>query len=220
MAHHNDILVVDNIHKEYTRGLFNKQVTFSLDADFRFARPKIVGVMGANGAGKTTLFEIITGGNPPTRGKVYCQGQNIHNVKYHERDRLAIHYHQSYQVRQIRWTKPGFLMESAHSNYPIVHLFDEPQFNTQDGYIGFMVDFFKSLRNSGKLVFMSLHPTEVYHLQIVREICEEFMFVFDGKITRYKSWQEFIDHEPVRQYLGATLQAYQQHQAQQEANPQ
>src|SRR5688572_27205125 len=96
------ILVVDNVHKEYRRGFFKKELTFSLDADFRFAEPAIVGVMGANGAGKTTLFEIITGSNPPTRGKIYCKGQDIHEVKYRERDRLAIHYHQSYQVRKIR----------------------------------------------------------------------------------------------------------------------
>ncbi len=208
MSTNNDILVVDNVHKEYKRGLFNKQVTFSLDADFRFAGARIVGVMGANGAGKTTLFEIITGGNPPTSGHVYCQGQNIHNVKYHERDRLAIHYHQSYQVRQIRWTKPAFMMEASQTDYPIVHLFDEPQFNTQDGYIGFMLDFFKSLRQSGKLVFMSLHPTEQYHLEIVREICEEFMFVYQGKIRRYQTWAEFVSDDNVREYLGTNLEAY------------
>ena len=34
--------------------------------------------------------------------------------------------------------------QTAGSDYPVVHLFDEPQFNTQDGYIGFMLDFFKS----------------------------------------------------------------------------
>jgi len=208
MSKNDYILDVNNVHKEYRRGFFNKQVTFSIDADFRFAESKIVGVMGANGAGKTTLFEIITGGNPPTSGKVYCQGQNIHNIKYHERDRLAIHYHQSYQVRSTKWTKPAFLMEAANSDYPIVHLFDEPQFNTQDGYIGFMLDFFKALRHSGKLVFMSVHPAEQYHLEIVREICEEFMFVYRGQVTRYKTWREFVADEHVRQYLGANLVEY------------
>ena len=33
----------------------------------------------------------------------------------------------------------------------MVHLFDEPQFNPQDGYIGFMLDFFRKLRAEGRL---------------------------------------------------------------------
>ena len=210
------ILNIDNIHKTYARGRFNKEITFSLRADMRFAEPAIIGVMGANGAGKTTLFEIITGSNPPTGGQVYCQGQNIHNIKYNERDRLAIHYHQSYQVRQLKWTKPNFMLEAANLDYPIIHLFDEPQFNTQDGYIGFMLDFFKSLRSSGKLVFMSLHPTEIYHLQIVREICEQFIFVHRDHINRsirqYQSWQAFVGDDDVRQYLGAKLESYERQQ--------
>ena len=58
-----------------------------------------------------------------------------------------------------------------------VHLFDEPQFNTQDGYIGFMLDFFRALRAEGKLVFLCLHPNEPYHLEILREIADRFVFV-------------------------------------------
>ena len=51
-------------------------------------------------------------------------------------------------------------MERAASSAPLVHLFDEPQFNTQDGYIGFMLDFFRGLRAEGRLVFLCLHPNE------------------------------------------------------------
>ena len=64
-----------------------------------------------------------------------------------------------------------------------MHLFDEPQFNTQDGYIGFMLDFFRKLRGEGRLVFVCLHPTERYHLEILREICERFLFVEGGRVT-------------------------------------
>lgn len=204
----NYILEVNNVKKEYYRGRFKKERTFSLEADFRFAQPQVVAVMGANGAGKTTLFEIMTGSNPPTHGMVACMGQNIHNIKYQERDRLAIHYHQSYQVRRLKWTKPNFMLETAVSDYPIVHLFDEPQFNTQDGYIGFMLDFFEKLRQDGRLIFMSLHPTEHFHLEIIQEICERFMFVFKGKVYHYDTWQEFIADEHVREYLGKNLEEY------------
>ncbi len=202
------LLVVENLHKQYTRGWFNKEVTFSLRSDFRFDHPAIVGVMGANGAGKTTLFEMITGTTLPTAGRVLCAGQDIHNVKYQERDRLAIHYHQSYQVRRVQWTKPAFLMDAANSDSPIIHLFDEPQFNTQDGYIPFMLDFFRRLRDDGRLVFISLHPTEVYQLRIVQTTCEEFMFVSKGQATCYPDWRTFLAEPAVRQYLGGILEIY------------
>ena len=39
---------------------------------------------------------------------------------------------------------------TRRSESPLVHLFDEPQFNTQDGYIGFMLDFFAQLRRRGQ----------------------------------------------------------------------
>lgn len=203
------ILEVKNVRKEYFRGrFFKKQRTFSLEADFEFAKPAIVGVMGANGAGKTTLFEMMTGSTPPTHGRVHCLGQDIHNIKYNERDRLAIHYHQSYQVRRLKWTKPTFMLQTAVSDYPIVHLFDEPQFNTQDGYIGFMLDFFQKLRSEGRLIFMSIHPTEQYHLQIVQEICERFMFVYKGQVFHFDTWAQFVADERVREYLGKNLEEY------------
>src|SRR5687768_5733796 len=127
------ILSVENIRKEYTRGIFKRETTFGLEASFAVEKPEIIGVMGPNGSGKTTLFELITGSNAPTAGRVVCMGQDIHGVKAKERDRLAIHYHQSYQVRRFRNRKPGFLLEESKSKFPMVHLFDEPQFNTQDG---------------------------------------------------------------------------------------
>jgi ABC-type multidrug transport system ATPase subunit len=202
------LLVVDNLEKRYTHGFVNKETTFSLQANFEIDHPTIVGVMGATGAGKTTLFEMITGMTPPTAGNVYCMGQNIHKVKYHERDRLAIHYHQSYQVRNMQWTKPTFMMESANTDYPFIHLFDEPQFNTQDGYIHFMLDFFRRLLEEGRLVFISVHPTEIYQLKIIENLCKDYMFVSDGQVTQYGTWQEFVAQDTVRDYLGEILLEY------------
>ncbi|HEX9720833.1 MAG TPA: ATP-binding cassette domain-containing protein, partial [Ramlibacter sp.] len=96
------LLHVDRIAKQYTRGWLNKQVTFSLAADFVVEGPTVVGVLGPNGSGKTTLFELITGSNLPSAGRVLVAGQNIHEVRTGERERLAIHYHQSYQVRSFQ----------------------------------------------------------------------------------------------------------------------
>jgi ABC-type Na+ transport system ATPase subunit NatA len=197
------LLQVQGLTKVYTQGRFQKRETFRLDADFTIAEPQIVGVMGPNGSGKTTLFELITGSNQPTGGTVTCAGQNIHKVRYRERDRLAIHYHQSYQVRHFAKTVPSFLLQRSVSDYPLVHLFDEPQFNRQDGYIGFMLDFFRRLRREGRLVFLCVHPQEPYHLQILREICEQFIFVRNGTVSRMPSYEAMLEHGKVRAYLGA-----------------
>jgi ABC-type branched-subunit amino acid transport system ATPase component len=158
--------------------------------------------MGPNGSGKTTLFELITGSNRPTAGQVLCAGLDIHDVRPRERDRLAIHYHQAYQVRHFRSLKPAFLMQRAPGDYPLVHLFDEPQFSLQDGYIGFMLRFFKKLRAEGRLVFVCLHPNEPFHLDILREICERFIFVNQGQLSDAESFPTLLTDERVRAYLG------------------
>ena len=193
------ILSVEGLVKEYRR---RWTTTFRLEASFAVERPEIVGVLGPNGSGKTTLFELITGSNTPSAGRVLCLGQDIHSVKARERDRLAIHYHQSYQVRRFRRRKPDFLLEKARSAYPVVHLFDEPQFNTQDGYIGFMLDFFRRLRAEGRVVFLCLHPTERYHLDILREICERFIFVDRGRISLHADFAALEADARVSAYLG------------------
>lgn len=196
------ILALEAIRKEYAMGWPRKRVTFSLAADLVFDKPEIVGVMGPNGAGKTTLFEMMTGSNQPSAGRVLCMGRDIHRVKYRERDRLAIHYHQSYQVRKFRRRVPSALLQSAGRDYPMVHLFDEPQFNTQDGYIGFMLDFFRRLRGEGRLVLICLHPTAQYHLDIMREICERFLFVEGGRVTQSPDFASFTADARVGRYLG------------------
>ncbi len=197
------LLAVESLVKRYTRGLLRRDVTFSLETDFTLDEAAIVGVMGPNGSGKTTLFELITGSNRPTAGRVLVRGRDIHRIRYDERDRLAIHYHQSYQVRSFKGVRPSFLLERGRSDYPHVHLFDEPQFNTQDGYIGFMLDFFRKLRNEGRLVLLCLHPNERWQLDILRETCERFMFVERGRLTHALDFAALARDPQVAAYLGA-----------------
>jgi ABC-type branched-subunit amino acid transport system ATPase component len=201
------ILAVENVAKRYTRGMLRRDVTFSLEADFVVDSPGVIGVMGPNGSGKTTLFELITGSNLPSSGRVLVDGQDIHRVRYRERDRLAIHYHQSYQVRAWKRSRPSFMLDSTASRRPHVHLFDEPQFNTQDGYIGFMLRFFRTLRAEGRLVFLCLHPNESYHVDILRETCERFIYVERGRLTQFANFDTLQRDERVRAYLGALAPA-------------
>lgn len=197
------ILRVEKLKKIYCSGWLQPTETFRLEADFTISEPRIVGVMGPNGSGKTTLFELITGSNHADGGTVTCCGQNIHKVRYSQRDRLAIHYHQSYQVRRFARRMPEIIMQRAITTYPRIHLFDEPQFNTQDGYIGFMLEFFRTLRNRGRLIFLCVHPTEPFHLDIMQEICEEYIFVNSGRIVQADSFGELMQNGDVRAYLGA-----------------
>jgi ABC-type multidrug transport system ATPase subunit len=197
------LLSLERVSKVYRRGLLDRTPAFRLDVDRAFEGSQIVGVLGPNGAGKTTLFEMIAGSNVPTGGRILVAGQDIHRVRYRQRDRLAIHYHQSYQVRHFARSWPAFVLEQARSAYPQVHLFDEPQFNTQDGYIGFMLDFFRQLRRDGRLVFVCLHPTAAFQLQILREICERFVFVSGGACEAHPDFATLVASTGVRSYLGS-----------------
>ena len=197
------MLRVENLRKVYTAGWPSRTPTFTLEADFAVEGPAIVGVLGPNGSGKTTLFELMTGSNRPTAGRVLCDGQDIHRVRYAERARLAMHYHQSYQVRAFRKAVPSALLERAHVTEPLVHLFDEPQFSLQDGYIGFMLEFFRRLRAEGKVVFVCLHPNEPFHLELLAEACERFFFVNAGRLTHGPTLGALADNAAFRSYLGS-----------------
>ena len=197
------MLRVENLRKVYTADWPSRTPTFTLEADFAVEGPAIVGVLGPNGSGKTTLFELMTGSNRPTAGRVLCDGQDIHRVRYAERARLAMHYHQSYQVRAFRKAVPSALLERAHATEPLVHLFDEPQFSLQDGYIGFMLEFFRRLRAEGKVVFVCLHPNEPFHLELLAEACERFIFVNAGRLTHGPTLGALADNAAFRSYLGS-----------------
>jgi len=148
---------------------------------------------------------MMTGSNSPTAGNVYVAGTDIHRVKYRERDRLAIHYHQSYQVRRFRKLVPSVFLARSPTAAPMVHLFDEPQFNLQDGYIGFMLEFFRKLRAEGRLVVLCLHPTATWHLEILAEIAEQYLLVANGGVTRHAGFEALVGEAVFRNYLGPEM---------------
>ena len=197
-----DLLRVDSLRKEYRSSVFARAPSFVLQANLRFERPEIIGVLGPNGSGKTTLFELITGSNAPTAGRVCVAGQDIHRVRRRERGQMARHYHQSYQVRRFRSWMPEPLLQRAVREEPLVHLFDEPQLNTQDGYVGFMLTFFRELRRRDRLVFVCLHPSERWQLDLLRELAEGFVFIARGQVTAVPDFEALLAQPGARDYLG------------------
>ena len=60
------------------------------DASFGVEQGCVVGLMGPNGAGKTTLFNVITGLQTPTSGRVRFEGRDITDIAPRRRAQLGI----------------------------------------------------------------------------------------------------------------------------------
>src|SRR5687767_9179100 len=60
------------------------------DVSIKIGEYEIVGIIGPNGAGKTTTFNMITGFYRPNEGQVIFRGQDITNLKVHERAALGL----------------------------------------------------------------------------------------------------------------------------------
>jgi branched-chain amino acid transport system ATP-binding protein len=60
------------------------------DVDLTADPGRVTGLIGPNGAGKTTLFNVITGLQEPTSGKVVVEGKDVSKLKAHQRARLGL----------------------------------------------------------------------------------------------------------------------------------
>ena len=51
---------------------------------------RVTGLIGPNGAGKTTLFNVITGLQKPTAGRVFVADDDVTDLRPHQRARLGV----------------------------------------------------------------------------------------------------------------------------------
>ncbi|MDT7551040.1 MAG: branched-chain amino acid transport system ATP-binding protein, partial [Actinomycetota bacterium] len=60
------------------------------DADITAVAGQITGLIGPNGAGKTTTFNVITGLEKPTSGRVLVNGRDVSRLSPYRRARLGM----------------------------------------------------------------------------------------------------------------------------------
>jgi branched-chain amino acid transport system ATP-binding protein len=60
---------------------------------------EVVGLIGPNGAGKTVTFNVVTGLQPPTRGRVLLDGIDVTDAPAHVRTRMGLA--RTFQVVQL-----------------------------------------------------------------------------------------------------------------------
>src|SRR5437016_7814578 len=78
------LLVADHVTVQFGG---NRALT-DVDVDARAG--EVTGLIGPNGAGKTTLFNVITGLQAPTAGRVFLDEHDVTDLRPHQRARLRV----------------------------------------------------------------------------------------------------------------------------------
>ena len=73
------LLVVDDVVVQFGGVTAVNHASFVADSG------RVTGLIGPNGAGKTTCFNVISGLQKPTRGKVRFNGRNVSHTPVHRR---------------------------------------------------------------------------------------------------------------------------------------
>jgi ABC-type lipoprotein export system ATPase subunit len=82
----NNLVVAEKVGKTYPLPKGMLRVFEGLD--FTLEQGDLVAVMGVSGVGKTTFLNLLGALDRPTEGKIYLEGENIHDKNDRERARL------------------------------------------------------------------------------------------------------------------------------------
>lgn len=103
------------------------------NVDFALNSGEIVGLLGDNGAGKSTLIKVLTGVHPPTRGRIYFQGQlvDISSPKVARALGIETVYQDLALVNLMSISRNFFLGREPTQGVGPVQLLDKPTMNTR-----------------------------------------------------------------------------------------
>jgi branched-chain amino acid transport system ATP-binding protein len=106
------LLFVDNVSKMFGGLVAIRNLSFEVE------RGEIVGMIGPNGAGKTTTFEVISGFQPATEGRVVFKDVDLGGRRPYETARLGLG--RTFQITQPfpRFTVLENVMVAAFMNNP------------------------------------------------------------------------------------------------------
>jgi branched-chain amino acid transport system ATP-binding protein len=83
-GHDGPLLEVDHVVVQFGGVTAVNEACFSADPG------TVTGLIGPNGAGKTTCFNVISGLQKPTRGKVRFQGKDVSSMPVHRRSKKGM----------------------------------------------------------------------------------------------------------------------------------
>lgn len=75
------MLSINNITKIYPSRSGNSPTVALDNVSFEIKGKEFVSIVGKSGAGKTTLLKLILAKEKPTQGKIFFDGQDIHEIK-------------------------------------------------------------------------------------------------------------------------------------------
>jgi hypothetical protein len=58
------------------------------------------------------------------------------------------------------------------------------------------------LRSENRVVFVCMHPNEPFHIDILKDVCERFLFIRNGKLSQAENLNQLLEDEAAKEYLG------------------
>ena len=208
------ILELRNVRRQHAS---RQTVHYELRADLAFEKAEVVGVFGSTGSGKSTLMDLMSGRAEPTAGQAWVRGHDLRTIRREQRRRLVHHRSQPRLAtpqagraeglvlrprelyRSAREALLDLMRDPAPEGGPHVHIFDEPPL--EQPYGGLFFERFDRLRSEGALVLVSAHPYEPWHLELIREVCDRYVFVQEGHLTLLNTFDDFMAHPDVADYM-------------------
>lgn len=84
----------DNVSFKYS----NNQEYSLKDINLKISSGDKIAIVGENGSGKSTLIRLLLGFDKPTKGKIFCNGQDISEVDYHKYRNMFSVIFQNFQL--------------------------------------------------------------------------------------------------------------------------